>query len=407
MKILQVNSVYPLWSTGKITEDIHTQILKAGHESFVCHGLGERLVNKNIYKISTRILVKINRIWARISGVMYGGNWLSTMYLKYIIKKTAPDIVHLQCINGNFVNIYSLILFLKQNKIKTVLTLHAEFIYTANCGHSFECERWKIGCGVCPQLQAATRSLFIDSTHYSWKKMYKSFDGFDEGLAIISVSPWLMHRAKQSPILANKKHDVIYNGLDTSIFHYDQDTVNIRKELGLDNDEKIVIHVTPCFTDSPNNLKGGKYVIELAKCMPHICFVVVGPISKITSNLPKNIILLGSVTDSIKLAKLYSLANVSILTSKRETFSMVCAESLSCGTPVVGFEAGAPEQISLPNYSKFVEHGNIRLLQSAIEDFISRPFNRLQIENDAKGIYSKEVMAKNYLQIYTSLLNQK
>ena len=85
--------------------------------------------------------------------------------------------------------------------------------------------------------------------------------------------------------------------------------------------------------------------------MPHICFVVVGPISKITSNLPKNIILLGSVTDSIKLAKLYSLANVSILTSKRETFSMVCAESLSCGTPVVGFEAGAPEQISLPNYT--------------------------------------------------------
>ena len=53
------------------------------------------------------------------------------------------------------------------------------------------------------------------------------------------------------------------------------------------------------------------------------------------------------------------MANLTILTSQFETFSMVCAESLCSGTPVVGFKAGAPEQISIQQYSEFVEYGKI------------------------------------------------
>ena len=57
------------------------------------------------------------------------------------------------------------------------------------------------------------------------------------------------------------------------------------------------------------------------------------------------------VEDQSELAAFYSLADVTLLTSEKETFSMVCAESLCCGTPVVGFQAGAPEGISLPAVS--------------------------------------------------------
>lgn len=404
MKILQVNSVYPLWSTGKITEDIHTQLLKAGYASVVCYGLGKRLSDNTVHKISTRLFVKINRIWTRISGIMYGGNWLSTMWLQYIIRRTNPDIVHLQCINGNFINIYRLIHFLKHKRIHTVLTLHAEFMYTGNCGHSFDCERWKIGCGRCPQLQDATRSLYIDSTKYSWKKMYDAFEGFGDNLVVVSVSPWLMQRAKQSPILANKKHLVIYNGLDTSIFHYYKDTANLRKELGIKENDNVVIHVTPYFTDSPNHIKGGMYVIELAKKMPDARFVVVGPISESLSPLPENIIPLGSITDSVRLAQLYSMANVSLVTSKRETFSMVCAESLCCGTPIVGFKAGAPEQISIAEYSIFVEYGNMDMLLNSTRKYMSTDFDPEKISNMAQTIYSRGVMANNYINIYKTFL---
>lgn len=129
----------------------------------------------------------------------------STNRLISVIKKEKPDIVHLQCINGYFVNIYRLINWLKKNNIKTVVTLHAEFMYTANCGHAFECEKWKTGCGKCPRLKRETKSLFIDGTAYSWRKMKKAFDGFkNENLVITSVSLWLMERQVQHRYLKVK-----------------------------------------------------------------------------------------------------------------------------------------------------------------------------------------------------------
>lgn len=405
MKVLQVNSVYPLWSTGKITHDIHTVLLEKQHQSIVCYGRGPQIEADGVYKICSERLSRINRAWSRISGIMYGGHLYSTCKLIRIIQKEKPDVVHLQCINNAFVNIYRLITYLNKHKIKTVLTLHAEFMYTANCGHALECERWKTGCGKCPRLKQETHSLGVDATAYSWHRMKKAFQGFDENLIVVSVSPWLKDRAAQSPILLGKRHEVVYNGLDTGVFHYWGEK-GIRQQLGIQDNEKMVFHVTPNFTGNPQNLKGGVYVIELAKQMPNVKFVVAGPTFGPKPPVPDNMIVLGSVEDSIYLSQLYSAADITILTSKKETFSMVCAESLSCGTPVVGFKAGAPEQISLSEYSKFVEHGDMEALQSSVEKFLNTKFNHQDISQAASATYAKEVMAENYIQTYQQLLKE-
>jgi glycosyltransferase involved in cell wall biosynthesis len=117
-------------------------------------------------------------------------------------------------------------------------------------------------------------------------------------------------------------------------------------------------------------------------------------------------IVLGSVEDSTYLSQLYSAADMTILTSKKETFSMVCAESLSCGTPVVGFKAGAPEQISLSEYSEFVEHGDMEALQSSVEKLLNTKFNHQDISQAASATYAKEVMAENYIRTYQQLLKE-
>lgn len=406
MKILQVNSFYPLWSTGKITHDLHIMLQKEQHQSIVCYGRGPIIEEDGIYKICTERLSRLNRAWIRISGIMYGGHCLSTTKLIQIIKKEKPDIVHLQCINSSFVNIYRLITYLKNHQIKTILTLHAEFMYTANCGYAFDCNKWETGCGHCPRLKQETRSLLFDATAYSWWRMKRAFDGFNDNLVISSVSPWLMQRAKLSPILADKKHVVVMNGLDTEVFHH-YSSNRLRAELGIRNDEKVIFHATPNFTDNPKHIKGGRFVIELAKRMPHVRFVVAGPIYGEPPRVPSNVLLLGSVTDSNTLAMLYSMADMTLLTSKKETFSMVCAESLSCGTPVVGFQAGAPEQISLPEYSSFVEYGNVDLLSTESTKMISQVFDHKDIAKKAKEKYSKEVMAQNYINLYKSILTQR
>jgi len=47
--------------------------------------------------------------------------------------------------------------------------------------------------------------------------MKKAFDGFNN-LIVVSVSPWLMERAKQSPMFSDKEHVVVLNGVETEVF---------------------------------------------------------------------------------------------------------------------------------------------------------------------------------------------
>lgn len=399
MKVLQVNVVYKSGSTGKIVYDLHKALLEHDIESVVCYGRGKIIEESNVYKISSEILAKFNALKARITGLQYNGSLIATNKLINIIKREKPDIVHLHCINGYFVSIYRLIDYLKKKNIKTVLTLHAEFMYTGSCGYSLECTKWMnpTGCNRCPILKEATKSYFFDRTHTAWKMMKRAFDGFDN-LIVASVSPWTMKRAKESIILSDKMHCTVLNGIDTTDVFHPHDFEYLKKKHKLKN-EKILLHVTANFT---SEIKGGKYIIELAERLKSIDIkiVVIGNRDK-TLNLPTNIIDVGRVEDQKELAAYYSMADLTVLTSKRETFSMVCAESLSCGTPVVGFKAGAPEKISLPEYSEFVEYGDIDKLEDMIKIWLNKKhYSQNQISKIAILNYSKEKMVEEYLNVY-------
>ena len=92
----------------------------------------------------------------------------------------------------------------------------------------------------------------------------------------------------------------------------------------------------------------------MSKYFPEYNFLIIGDAQQ-KSSYPENMIFTGRIQDQHLLGELYSLADVCLLTSVKETFSMVTVESLCCGTPVVGFQAGGPENIALPAYSTFVE----------------------------------------------------
>jgi glycosyltransferase involved in cell wall biosynthesis len=269
-------------------------------------------------------------------------------------------------------------------------------MHTANCGHALDCDKWKNGCGKCPRLKKETKSYLIDGTHRSWVKMKKAFDGFDN-LTVTSVSPWLMERAIESPILNGKNHTVVFNGLDTDVFHI-YDTSELREKHGITN-EKIVFHATPFFSDDKDHFKGGYYIIELAKMMSNVKFIVAGDHNSNIS-VPNNMILLGRVSNQVELAKYYSLADLTVITSKKETFSMIVAESMSCGTPAIGFMAGGPETIAIGEYSEFVEYGNAQALYEVASKFLNTNFDKEEISKKAYQVYSKAKMAEEYLRLY-------
>lgn len=394
MKILQVNNVYDEKSTGKITKVIHDGLLAAGYESLVIYGRGADTSDPGVIRLCPDWYGKANNLLSRFTGMMYGGCLLSTARLKKIIRREKPDVVHLQCINGYFVNIYRLVRWLKKQRIKTVVSLHAEFMYTANCGHAFECDQWICGCRRCPDAKKATKSLLFDNTGKSWRAMKKAFEGFEEDCVICPVSPWTEQRARQSDILKNFRFRTVLNGLDEGIFSCPEPEAPR---------ENMVVHVTAHFRNDRDHAKGGWYLAELAKRMPETLFYVAGRAEE-SADLPENLKLLGVITDQRELAALYRRAKLSVLVSRKETFSMPCAESLCCGTPVVGFRAGAPEQIALKNYSEFTEFGSLDGLETLVRGWMGKEdLDHGAIAREAAECYSSETMIRHFMDVYRSL----
>jgi len=405
MKVMQINCVYRDGSTGKIVYDIHAYLQKTGNTSVVCYGRGDAVDEHAIYKTCGETEARLNKLYARLTGVKFGGSFFSTKKVLKIIRKEKPDVVHLQGINGYFVNIFRLVTYLKNHRIPTVLTLHAEFMYTGSCGYALDCEKWKSGCGHCPRLKTETHTFFFDGTATSWKRMKKAFEGFDD-LRVVSVSPWVQARAQQSPILNDKIHTMILNGVDTSLFRY-RDPVPLREKLGIYN-KKIVFHVTSFFSDQKDHIKGGYYVLEVAKYFAkadsNVLFIVAGA-HEFNTDVPSNMHFLGNIRNQDMLATYYSMADITLLTSQRETFSMIVAESLCCGTPVVGFEAGAPEMIAIREFGSFVPHGDQALLLEQMKRYLyGENSDPMQISEAAKQKYGKDMMGQEYLALYRDMV---
>lgn len=113
-----------------------------------------------------------------------------------------------------------------------------------------------------------------------------------------------------------------------------------------------------------------------------------------------NIICFAPIYDCEILSQMYSLADVYITCSKKETFSMTCAEALCCGTPVVGFRCGAPETIFEEPYAHFIEYGNIDALEDQLEAVLNHQNDRCGIAGWASGMFSNSRMLKEYMKLY-------
>lgn len=404
MTILQVNVVFGQGSTGKIVADIDARLKAVGHRSLVCYGRKNGPSADGVYKFCTEAEAAVHKLANRAGALMYGGNALSTGRLIDIIRREKPDVVHLHCINGYCVNIYRLLAFLAKNNVPTVITHHAEFFYTGNCGHALDCLNFAHGCGQCPAPRSATGALWSDRAATAWQRMCDAVQAFDrDKLIFTAVSSWVKERSQLSPIVAGYPCEVVENGLDTAVFRPTALSDEAKQRWPM-NGRKTILHVTASFSDAPGSFKGGDHIVELARRMPDVNVVVVASHSSVEGQLPGNLLLWGRAKSQSELAALYSAADLTVIASKRETFSMIVAESLCCGTPLVGFKAGGPESIAIPGYTRFVDYGDTMALLNAVADFLSSDFDPTAIAAEAGRRYSKERMADSYMEVYHKIL---
>lgn len=399
MKIMLVNNCYPFGSTGKIVYAIEQAILQQGHSaavSFAWKDAAYENYSKHIYKYGFLLEKYFFAGMARLTGNQYGVSSFSTYRLLRQIQQEKPDIVHIHCVNTYSCNHYILLDWLKKHHIATVITEHAEYYYTGNCSHSFECDKWKSGCVKCPHKYRAIKSYVLNLTHYYWKKMQRALCGWGKNLQIVSVSAWQMERSLQSPITQDYRHCHIGNGINTQLFKpYSREQF---LPLLTPLQEPFILFVTPGALTAN---KGGNFIYEIAKQMPHYQFIIVG------CNPPKNHLpnmhFRGHTNNPVELAQWYSAARLTLLLSRRETFSLVTAESLCCATPVVGFQCGGAENIALPEFSEFVPYGRTDLLIETLKKWFHKPIDKIRLRQQAVQQYNVENMTQKYLQLFQEM----
>lgn len=405
MKILIANWVYNWGSTGYIIRDLRREFELQGHTVLIA--AGKSYGSDDVMEFCTPFE---NKFFWRLHYLGSSRLWGSTKAAKRLIRyieAEKPDIVNLHLLHCNCIDLYYLLHWLGENRVKTIITNHAEIYFTGSCGHSYDCMNWQTNqCRKCPNKFYATGGAYVfGNTHRNWKLMQKALSYFKvENLAFTAVSPWTKNRFYQSPITKGFDCSVTMNGLDTYTFYKREDVAFVRERLG---NKPYIVWVTANFNPlNRKDVKGGYYMVELAKLMPAHQFVVVSTSSSNTENLPENIYLWGKAKDQNELAQLYSDAKLTVLVSRKETFSMVTAESLCCGTPVVGFKAGGPETIAISEYSRFVEQRDTSALARALEDMLTIDFNHQEISDKARVIYSPNSMAMQYLNAYKKLLKR-
>ncbi len=397
LRVLSLNWGHGAYSISKITRDIEKVLTDEGVEFLHVYESGAKL-SGNYIRLSGWVMSRVYYVWAHFSGRQYGTGYLPYLKWRRIVVKYAPDVVHIHCPNGFTINLYKVLEYLKKTKIPTVITNHAEFFYTGNCSYADECSGFITGCKKCYRFKEKTYSLFFNRTEWAWGKMKSAFEGF-EHLKMVLVSPWALTRMKLSPICNQLPAVVIGNGVDTQVFRYfDVTNKNIFR--------KVVLHVTADFSDNEN--KGGKYVLDLARCCEdeEIDFIVIGKCNLDEPNIPRNMTLLGTIQDQRQLAEYYNAADVTLISSRRETFGMVCVESLCCGTPVVGFKNGGTESIAIPDYTLFAEFGDVEALKSVLMTMLNTEYDKAAISEQACSLYSKERMARSYLNVYREVAGE-
>lgn len=397
MKVLLIDVNCKNSSTGNIVYNLYRYVNSSGHEAAICYGRGKKIKEKNIFKFGLNAETYLHALLTRITGFTGCFSFFSTRRLIYFIKKFQPDVVHIHELHAYFVNIKPLINFLKKNQIKTVMTLHCEFAYTGKCGHSVECEQWKTECKNCPHLKEYVSTIWFDHTNYMFKQKKELFNDF-KNLSLITPSKWLAKRVKES-FLKDYSLSIVHNGINTTVF-YPKNTEMLRKELKIDDEEKIVLSLAPHLMTKE---KGGIFVKEIASKLENekIRFVMIG-IDGLERVYEKNVIMIGPIYDKNILADFYSLADIFLICSERENFPTTCIEAQCCGTPIYGFDTGGTVEtcVDIDN-SKFVKYHNCDELATLIA---KAPYKTLQniekISNKAFLEYSSDIFCKKNMEIY-------
>lgn len=319
----------------------------------------------------------------------------------------APDIIHAHNLHGDYFDLRALVPL--SRAMPVVWTLHDTWALTGHCGHFADigCERWRTGCGNCPDLRRPP-AIRRDATAENWERKRSIYAA--SRLAIATPSRWLMEYVGQS-ILKPWQARVIPNGVDRAIFH-PADRAEARAALQLPKDGFICMFIAPSGSSVGNPYKDydtvGRAVNQVLAERPatELSFVCIGGSQE--SGQDPRFRFPGYISDQREIARYYQAADVLIHAANIDNFPGVILESLACGTPVIGTAVGGiPEQIVDGVNGYLVPRKDSAAIAQRLIELIDQPTRLAQLRravlDETERVLGLEQHADAYLEWFGEL----
>ena len=320
------------------------------------------------------------------------GSSLETKRLIKKIEQIKPDIIHLHCIHGYYLNYKVLFEYLNSTDIPIIWTFHDCWAFTGHCAHFVKanCMKWSTGgCYDCPLLGDYPKSI-SDASKRNFE-LKKCLFVSNANMHIVAVSKWLADFTKES-FLGEKDIRIINNGIDIDRF----------KPYPKKHDAHFrVIGVATSWTKD----KGLYDFYELRELLDEtVLITLVGLTQKQILQLPEGISGI-SRTDSVEdLARLYSEADVFVNPSYADSFPTVNMEALACGTPVIIYKTGGSPEIIDQHTGVVVEQGDISGLAKSINLLRQSKIEAQVCRSRAVEHYNRSDRFMDYIALYEELL---
>lgn len=402
MRVIQINTVYEYSSTGRTTAELHEYMSTKEIESYVfcCN---KSLPEKKVFMIGNKCDYKIHSFLSHLLGLQGFFSIFSTKRLVQHLMKISPDVVHLRVLHSNFINLPLLLKYLAKNNIATVITLHDCWFFTGHCCHFMgsNCYKWKEKCGNCPEIKTWNSSWLLDNTRHLLEQKKRLF-GNIKNLTVVGVSDWVKDFIPYSILKGARNIIRIYNWVDVNKFK-PSNTGELRRYLHIE-DRFVVLGIAQKWTSA----KGLNDILIVARQNSDMQFVLVGNLDS-NIQLPDNVISVGVLSDVKKIIEYYSMADAFFNPSIRETFGKVTVEALSCGTPVVVYNATASPEL-VEEGCGYVVNANdttavslkLKEIKAYGKSYYSKACRDFVVNN-----FSKDIIIQQYIDLYERLQSSK
>jgi len=348
--------------------------------------------------IKNKIDKSLKNFYFKSKKGIFSSGWIGSDITKLEVYKKC-DIINFHWINNGFININ---LFRKIDK-PIVWTIRDMWPFTGGCHYAMECDNFITNCGNCIFLNSKNNLDASRIIHNRKKKFYRN------DISIVAISNWLAEQAKKSDLLKENKIRMIANNIDTNIFFPFDKSIS-RNKLEINTEKKIILFGA---INMNNEWKGFN---KLLKAFDHIdrkkyylCTFGKGETKQI-SNLGFEVFNFGFINNDSTMRLIYSMADVFVAPSLLEAFGKTIVEAMSCGTPVVCFDATGPKDLvdhkvngykAVPFSSKDIANGINWIC-------FHKNYNQIKENAISKAVnnYDNVNIALSYIELYKEILNK-